>query len=337
MSRVQKVSIRDLAVETGFSPMTVSRALRNSPQVNANTKDKIRSAADRLGYSMNPLVAANMAAIRSRRSVNYQATLAILHQTPPGGHWVITRRVLDGLKARAEETGFSCDAFDLADPDIRRANLARILKSRGIQGVIQTPMSLDLHALNIDFSDLTIVSCDPGSLPQRLHRVCPDYYGNMDMLLKRIHSNGYTRIGLLLAKDFDLRLNHLMTSRFLAFQQTEDLPKIPIFMPENRDDYDPSDLRSWFDVHKPDVIISTADTNFRDKLFEKAAINYPTDVKIVKVNINRQRKGISGINEESEEVGATAVNTLANLLFQNQTGIPEKPISVLVPGKWTDG
>jgi len=336
MGRIQKVSIRDLAAHSGFSPMTVSRALRDSPQVNPQTKAKIQAVADELGYSLNPLVSANMAAIRSNRSVTYQATIAIIHNTPPGGHWANTLKIVEAAKERAKEIGFVCDLFDLADPEVARSNLARIFKSRGIQGAIQRPMALNAQSRPIDLADLAIVSCDPGSLPQKLHRVCPDYYGNMDMMLKRIRKRGQKRIGLLVARDLDARLNHLWTSRFLAFQQTEGLPQIPIYVPETRDHYNPEKFRSWFDKNRPDIIIMTTDSNFRERFFQESGLKIPGDVKLVKVNINNRRKGISGIDEESHEVGTTAVNTLAQLLFQNQRGLLERPLSVLIPGKWIE-
>jgi len=197
-------------------------------------------------------------------------------------------------------------------------------------------MALNAQSRPIDLADLAIVSCDPGSLPQKLHRVCPDYYGNMDMMLKRIRKRGQKRIGLLVARDLDARLNHLWTSRFLAFQQTEGLPQIPIYVPETRDHYNPEKFRSWFDKNRPDVIIMTTDSNFRERFFQESGLKIPGDVKLVKVNINNRRKGISGIDEESHEVGTTAVNTLAQLLFQNQRGLLERPLSVLIPGKWVE-
>jgi DNA-binding LacI/PurR family transcriptional regulator len=336
MSRIQKVSIRDLARETGFSPMTVSRALRNSGKVNPETKATIRDLADKLGYRQNPLVSANMAGIRASKSVTYQATIGIIHETPKGGEWMGTKKLLDATISTAESLGFKTDLFDLANPKVTTHNLSRMLTSRGIQGVIQVPMIRDFADIPLDFSHFTIVACSSGSLPQKFHRVCPDHYGNMDMLLKHIRSLGYKRVGLMIAKDLDIHLNHLSSSRFLAFQQTESIPKIPIFMPDGREDYSPERFRIWFKKHRPEIVITTCETIFRNHFFQDAGLGIPNDLAVVKVNINRTRKYFSGISEESAEVGSTAVNTLAQLLFQNEKGLPEKPMSVLIPGKWID-
>ena len=336
MSKIQPVSIRDLARRTGFSAMTVSRALRNSEKVHPETKKRITAMADKLGYRQNPLVSANMACIRASKRITYQATIGIIHETPKGGEWMGTQKFIEAAVNESEVLGFKADLFDLAKSKIADGDLSRVLRNRGIQGIIQVPMIRGLINFPLDFSSFTIVVCNTGSLPQVFHRVCPDHYGNMDMLLKRIRKLGYQRIGLMIAKDLDEFLNHLSSSRFLAFQQTESIPRIPIFMPENREDYRPDSFREWFEQNRPEVVITTCETIFRDHFFEDAGLRIPEDLAVVKANINRTRKYLSGISEESAEVGTTAVHTLAQMLFQNEKGLPKKPISVLVPGKWVE-
>ena len=52
------VTIKDIAKELGISASTVSRALSDSPLVNADTKRSILQAAERLGYQRNELARA---------------------------------------------------------------------------------------------------------------------------------------------------------------------------------------------------------------------------------------------------------------------------------------
>jgi len=98
--------------------MTVSRALRNSSKVNPETKKRIREMADKLGYRQNPLVSANMAGIRASKRVAYQATIGIIHETPTGGEWVETQKLIEAVVAESETMGFKPDLFDLAKPEI---------------------------------------------------------------------------------------------------------------------------------------------------------------------------------------------------------------------------
>jgi LacI family transcriptional regulator len=48
-----QVTIRDVAKATAVSPSTVSRALAPGGAVSAATRDRVRAAADRLGYQPN--------------------------------------------------------------------------------------------------------------------------------------------------------------------------------------------------------------------------------------------------------------------------------------------
>ncbi|MCK5586738.1 LacI family DNA-binding transcriptional regulator, partial [Candidatus Bipolaricaulota bacterium] len=52
------VTIKDIAKELGISASTVSRALSDSPLVNAETKRSILQVAERLGYQRNELARA---------------------------------------------------------------------------------------------------------------------------------------------------------------------------------------------------------------------------------------------------------------------------------------
>ncbi len=61
----KKISIKDIAKETGFSMMTVSRALSNPKIVNKKTKDKIDKVISKRGYIPN-LFAGNLKSGKSK-------------------------------------------------------------------------------------------------------------------------------------------------------------------------------------------------------------------------------------------------------------------------------
>ena len=329
--------MRDLAKLAGVSPMTVSRALKNNLMISLATRKRIKELATERGYFINPLVSAQMASIRSKRLIKYEATIALMIYTPMDGLWIGTKRIIAAVKQACIETGFKCDVFDLAEDNLSSQLLNRMLKSRGIRVVIEAPMIKDLSNYDIDFSDLIVVSSNPGSLPQTFHRVCPDHYGNMDMLLRKLYSHGYRRPGLMLPQDMDTRTNYLWTSRYLAFQQTEKLGKIPPYMPESTSSFSKEDFLKWFQSKKPDILIATSQELFDTGFFKKAGLRIPKDIEVVKININDRNKGFSGIDLMSHEVGADCVKLVSQLLYQNEFGVPEKPVSILIPGTWRSG
>ena len=62
-----RIGLREIARCLGVSHVTVSLALRDSPRVSASTKERIKKAANEMGYRPDPMLTA-LAAYRSRRS-----------------------------------------------------------------------------------------------------------------------------------------------------------------------------------------------------------------------------------------------------------------------------
>lgn len=337
MQNSPRINMRDLAKLAGVSVMTVSRALRNDPKISIGTKERINQLATEKGYSINPLVAAQMASIRARKIVEYKATIGLLISNPPEGTWKGTQNVIEGVVETCNDMGFGCDTFDLTDSRLTAERLDKILKTRSINGLIEAATLVDLSNYEVDFSRLIFVSSNAGSLPQKFHRVNHDYYGNMDMLMRILYANGYRKPGLLIARDLDSRTNHLWTSRYLAFQQTEDLGKIPPYMPVNRLAYRKDTFLSWFYKYEPDILIASSQEIYEDNFYQEAGLRIPQTIEMVKININDMHKGFSGINTNSKEVGASCVRLMAQLMYQNEYGIPDKPVSILIPGTWASG
>ena len=316
--------------------MTVSRSLNNAPGVGEKMKAEVLKAADQLGYHLNPLVAANMSNIRSRRKGNYTATLAVLCSRPKDQSWPSIDSRIEGALARSEELGFGCDVFDLADDKFTPANLDRIIKNRGIRGLIVTPIEMDLSQCHLDYSRLSVILCFPGSQPQTFPRVIPDHYGNMDQLLRKLGERGYRKIGLMVSEELDLQTAQYWQSKYFSYCQSNSLDPIPPYMPSLDSNYSVDTFRDWFGQHLPEVLITTCERIFESRFFERSGLPIPKDVAVVKVNINCMDRNVSGITEASAEVGRVAVEILSQHMYNNSYGLQNNPFTVLVPGQWTD-
>lgn len=95
MTGNRKATMADVARLAGVSPMTVSRALKPGTSVSDATRDKIRAAADQLGY----VVDLNAAAFSSRRSGFVAMTIPTLNNA----NFADTAR---GLTEGLRESGF---------------------------------------------------------------------------------------------------------------------------------------------------------------------------------------------------------------------------------------
>lgn len=94
MPEARKPTMADVARLAGVSPMTVSRALRPNTSVSQQTREKIRAAADSLGYVLD----ATAVAFSSRRSGFVAMTVPSINNS----NFADTAR---GLTAGLQETG----------------------------------------------------------------------------------------------------------------------------------------------------------------------------------------------------------------------------------------
>ena len=78
-----EVTLSSLAAHCGISTATASRALSGHPNVRPQVREKVRAAAERLGYKRNPLVGTLMAQVRGARTCNFAGNLAIVHIASP--------------------------------------------------------------------------------------------------------------------------------------------------------------------------------------------------------------------------------------------------------------
>lgn len=123
------VRLKDIAVRAGVSVMTVSKVLRNAPDISAMTKTRVRCLADQMGY-MPDTVAQGL---RNRRT--RMLGLVIPAATNP-----VFARVVLGLEEQAYELGFDLiHAHSLSTPE-REESVLRRLVSRRVEGLFIAPV-----------------------------------------------------------------------------------------------------------------------------------------------------------------------------------------------------
>lgn len=119
------VSIKDIARIVGVSPSTVSRALRASPVVNAETADRIRRVSNKQGYRAS-LIGRSLVMRRSM-SVGCVAT----DIADP-----FVAEVVDGIEEEANRQGYAVFlASSHGDPK-REIDVVRSFHERRVDGVI---------------------------------------------------------------------------------------------------------------------------------------------------------------------------------------------------------
>ena len=123
------VRLKDIAVRAGVSVMTVSKVMRDTSDISASTKARIRQLAEQMGYNPDSI------AQGLRTGTTKLFGLVISSTTNP-----VFARVVMAIEERAHEMGYDLiTAHSLNIPEREEAVIKRLL-SRRIDGLFLVPV-----------------------------------------------------------------------------------------------------------------------------------------------------------------------------------------------------
>ncbi len=328
-------SLQLLARTLRLSRTTVSDALRGKGRVSPETVARVRECARSLGYRPNPLIATVLSSINRSRGGGYRGALAVvdIHERSHWPHGPFPRELIAGAKARAAEMGFSITEFTAGADVLPLPRLDRILRSRGIHGVIVLP-AWQLPDLGvIDWSNYAGIYTDEIVAPPELHSVSPDHYGSMLQVVSLLAERRYERPGLLLARGRDERIRHRQRAAFSAWQTAvagRDIipPLITIDDPDFQSEFAP-----WFRRYKPDVVLS----HFAETPAWIKACSRSRRTGFVLLNVLNQTAPCAAIDLQPRIIGARAVELVVGQILRGEFGVPEWPSRTMVPARWVEG
>ena len=120
-----RTSLKDLAKELGVSIATVSRALRNSPEIGAEMQEKVKALAKKLNYRPNPFA----------QSLRKEAPRVIGVVVPN----LVTHyyaAVLDGIEDEARKSGYSVICANTHEDSEREVQAIDNFISLHVEGII---------------------------------------------------------------------------------------------------------------------------------------------------------------------------------------------------------
>lgn len=326
------VNYRAIATASGVGKSTVGRVLHGGGYVGADTRARVLEAAARLGYRPDPALGA-----LSRRRWPLGAkpattTLAYLFSARNQTTEADTPEY-QGMRRRADELGYSVDAFRIEDYP-RAEALSRVIYSRGIQGVIIRAFqdSLDLE---LDWARFHAVFLGPENDLASVHNVQADFRSALHLAVVEALRRKSRRPGFAL-------MNFLASGTNVPFQaqalyeknrlekKLGPLPEIFLFEPG---DHEGGEYFQWLRLHRPDFIIAT---NSQPWHWLQSALRSGTSKKKKNPDFLFLRKipelpTISHIDLREEEQGRQTVDFLHQQLQHGVIGRPEIPLRILVP------
>jgi LacI family transcriptional regulator len=336
----KRVSMRTIAERLGVSKATVSMALRNSPEVSVQMRERVRAAAAELGYKPNPALGQLLSQVRNRG--DYLATLALINANADAKaftrHPTIPEYV-KGVRSRAELLGYSLDSFWLYDREMKADRLLTILQTRGIKGALVVGLMNDAtfprKLLPVAEALATVVTGVRTHEPT-LPYVCSDHHGLALQAVENALRLGYRRPGLVLDGEIDRLVEGRFTAGYLYGQlQLPIKQRLRPFYETRRAESDPAVFEKWVLSQKPDVIFTLY--NDVEEWLAAMGLGVPGDIGLIQLEWRRADSRWAGMRQHNDLTGEAAVDTLVGMIHRGETGLEAEPRAVLIAPSWQDG
>ncbi|MBW8782594.1 MAG: LacI family DNA-binding transcriptional regulator [Verrucomicrobia bacterium] len=321
------------------SVMTVSLALRGHPKIPAARRAEIQQVATQMGYRPNPNAAA--LAYQRRHSMEHPicAGLAWINRwQEPGrlrGYKEFDLYWRGALEA-AERNGFGLEEF-VVGPELSFSRLEKILQARNIQGILVPPhggmAGTEPDRLSLDWSRYSVVRFGYSLLDFPAHVVAGNHIQGTLLACDKIRERGYRRIGYTC---FDGSSMRGKAGVFLFQMNLPEEERLPVHVIERGASrkVNLQRLDAWIRENRPDAIFSEV-AELRGMLADLGH-EVPRDIGLAATSV-LDGNADAGIHQNSEEVGRAAIETLIELMYRNETGLPKLAREVLVDGGWQEG
>jgi LacI family transcriptional regulator len=333
----KRPTIRDIAKLAGVSHVTVSRALRSNPRISAPTRERIKKIANEIGYRPDPVLSALMTYRLGIRQASFQGTIGWLNTWgKPDDLRVFFGDYWDGAAERCESYGYLLEDIRFAELGTREQaarRVSRILRARNIQGILLPPQEGGNSVLDLDWSQLSVVTFGFTVVKPQFHAVANAQMRSCTLAIRKLRERGYKRIAYVVSRAFHERTGHNFTGAYLVDQESlnEEDRIPPLYI-----DYSPGEekaVRAWYKKYKPDVIIMEGATETRPEL--EKIIN-PRQCSLASLSVPAG-SDLAGIRQNNAQIGRVAVEQLVARMQQGERGVPQVPYFCLIEGEWIEG
>lgn len=332
-----RLSLRDLAAKLNVSHTTVSLALRNSPRITAAVRKRVQREARKAGYFSDPTVSTLMARLRTIRTSAVRETLGLITAWSTRQGWREApnpARFLAGAERRAQETGFTLEEFWLREPAMTSRRMSRILRARGIRGLILCPLPSAGGKLALEWGHFCCVTKGLTVQHPPVHRVVSSHYEDMHLVMVELARREYRRTGLVLGEAMNERVDRAWLASFLLHQlDAPEGDRVPPLITRAADAE--GEFVRWFLAHRPEVILYTEQPV--PAWLEGLKLKVPQDVGLVHLDWSPHLGSLAGIDSAPELKGMAAIDLLIGQLQANELGTPKHEKIIAVRGHWVDG
>lgn len=325
-----------VAHAAGVATSTVSKALRDDPTIPPARRQEIQRVAKSLGYRPNPMVAALMARLHSRRRRNDPHHIAWLDLWPDEREAARTtdfRLMLQGAKQRAAELGYEIEVHRVAREGTSASRLHDILISRSQWGLIIPPVPADAMTYPLALEGLTGVTIGTSLHQPVMHRVASNLFQGSQLACRKLRERGFRRIGLVLSRAMHERVEGKWLGAYRSEQaRWPEAECLPVLFAEATDE---RRFAAWHKQFKPDAVllaepcVETWIGALGGRAKRAPAVTWLR-------RLESMPKNTFAIDTRPDKMGVAAVELVVAQIHRNERGSPEIAHTLLLDGVWSE-
>ncbi len=317
------ISLKDLARELNVSISTVSRALKDHPNLSLEMKEKVKKLAQERNYSPNPLAMGLLK--QETRMIGVIVPDLVTH---------FYSAIIEGIESHAKEKGyFILIASSNESVEKEKESIINLLKAR-VEGLIvclsreTTDVS---HFENLLKKDIPLVFFDRDCLPGKVSSVTVDNKGAAEKITTHFYKNGYRRIAFISGPP-QLNISKERMAGYLSGLENSGLPVVQELIESCDLSYNSASLtmkRLLKLKNPPDAVFGINDTVAfaAMKIIRQQGIRIPEDIGLVgftdDFHATVVEPTLTTITHPTFEIGRKA----AELFFERiQTSIPPRTV-----------
>lgn len=336
-----RITQQDIADKLGLSKMAVSMALRDSPRVSKERRLQVQKLAQQMGYVADPFLS-RLAKYRSQgKSARTQGVIAWLN------HWPDARRLRSyrefetyfrASKQAAKRLGYQLEEV-VWPAGVSTETLECDLTERGVLGLLIPPHPQGLEWGNFDWSKFSLMRFGLSVSWLDCNVVTADQLRAMVMAVRKIHSLGYRRIGLVYNREHDQSMGgnyyggfmwaHRLLNIEHAIPPLDSEVKTPALAAASK-----RNLAAWLKKYQPDAILTASPET--PVFIRELGLRIPADIAMASMS-PFDISVDAGVDQHSNAIGRIAVEMLIKQISLNERGVPADPCRILVESRWVDG
>lgn len=329
-----------IAAQAGVTQATVSLALANHPRISAKTRERIQAIARQMGYSPHPYISSLMRFRRHGRELPDKPVLALVCAFHTADRWrthpsVTIRHMREGALERAKAFGYQAQEFWLHRDGMSAQRFSEMLRARGIQGLMLSPLPDDTPPPDLQWEHFAAVSLSAPLRTLPLTTVSNDHYSSSLRAVAEARRRGYRRPGLVILKSHPPRFHGRWEAGYAqGCAQAPALAPCEVLL--LNDWTDEKAIQAWLRREKPDALV-TAGADVMLPLLQRAGWAVPEKLGLVSLACPGLGGRISGIFQNGRLMGATAVDLLTGQIERHERGLRPQGRAMMIEGEWNEG